>query len=338
MYICIGTSSFSIDKIIKNELQKYGISKYLLLSKKDAIQTKTRIISSRGSQVFRYDSKFIKYNYSDSIPKIIEFLEKLKNQINFLVISKYYDNFLSPKLIKELLKFCKQNKIKSIVDNRQNNINDFVGIDFYKMNFNEFKNAFNCLECKNELNDIKNIINTSSINFKNILLTRSEKSTILISKNNNKVTYLEIPVHSTKVRDVSGAGDTFVASFSSFYYQYQDDMFKLINFVHQICKIVVSKIGTEVVWKDEINNELNLDDLRSVYYPKYGFDKKLSDDLLKKDQPKVENEEYILNKIKERDEAKKNKDYATADAIREELLKKGIILKDTREGTIYELK
>ena len=68
------------------------------------------------------------------------------------------------------------------------------------------------------------------------------------------------------------------------------------------------------------------------------WDEVLSIDLLKKDQPKVENEEYILNKIKERDEAKKNKDYATADAIREELLKKGIILKDTREGTIYELK
>lgn len=42
--------------------------------------------------------------------------------------------------------------------------------------------------------------------------------------------------------------------------------------------------------------------------------------------------------IEKRTEAKKNKDFALADSIREELLKQGIILKDTREGTIYEVK
>ena len=33
--------------------------------------------------------------------------------------------------------------------------------------------------------------------------------------------------------------------------------------------------------------------------------------------------------------AKQRKDYATADAIREELLAKGIVLKDSREGTTW---
>ena len=42
--------------------------------------------------------------------------------------------------------------------------------------------------------------------------------------------------------------------------------------------------------------------------------------------------------IKKRAEAKKNKDFSLADSIREELLKQGIVLKDTREGTIYEVK
>lgn len=34
---------------------------------------------------------------------------------------------------------------------------------------------------------------------------------------------------------------------------------------------------------------------------------------------------------------KKNKDYKTSDVIREELKEKGINIKDTREGTIYEI-
>ena len=86
---------------------------------------------------------------------------------------------------------------------------------------------------------------------------------------------------------------------------------------------------------DLLKSEVNDD---TKYHLISAWDEVLSLDLLKKDQPKVENEEYILNKIKERNEAKKNKDYQTADAIREELLNEGIILKDTREGTIYELK
>jgi len=41
--------------------------------------------------------------------------------------------------------------------------------------------------------------------------------------------------------------------------------------------------------------------------------------------------------IEKRNEAKKNKDFLEADKIREELFTKGIILKDTREGTTYEV-
>ncbi|MDD6058172.1 MAG: cysteine--tRNA ligase, partial [Clostridiales bacterium] len=44
---------------------------------------------------------------------------------------------------------------------------------------------------------------------------------------------------------------------------------------------------------------------------------------------------YILEKINERAEAKKEKDFAKADAIREELLKNGIVIKDTREGVVW---
>ena len=43
-----------------------------------------------------------------------------------------------------------------------------------------------------------------------------------------------------------------------------------------------------------------------------------------------------MKKIEKRNEAKKNKDFALADKIRDELLEKGIKLLDTREGTKYE--
>jgi len=48
-------------------------------------------------------------------------------------------------------------------------------------------------------------------------------------------------------------------------------------------------------------------------------------------------EEKILNLIEERNQAKKAKDYAKADDIRDELAQMGVAIKDTREGVKWEL-
>ena len=47
-------------------------------------------------------------------------------------------------------------------------------------------------------------------------------------------------------------------------------------------------------------------------------------------------EAYVLAKIEERKAAKKEKDFAKADAIRDELLSKGIVIEDTREGVKWK--
>lgn len=76
---------------------------------------------------------------------------------------------------------------------------------------------------------------------------------------------------------------------------------------------------------------------KSKLYLINDFDKVLSLDLLKEEKIDKDLKEYIQNKIQERNIAKQNKDYETADKIREELLQKNIIIKDTREGTTFEI-
>ena len=82
----------------------------------------------------------------------------------------------------------------------------------------------------------------------------------------------------------------------------------------------------------------NLNDNTKIYLIKE-FDRVLGLNLLKDGNNKIDAdlEQYIISKINERNEAKKNKDYSKADEIRDELKGKGIIIKDTREGTIYEI-
>ena len=88
----------------------------------------------------------------------------------------------------------------------------------------------------------------------------------------------------------------------------------------------------DVLKANELNNTTKIELLRD-------FDKVLSLDLFVKDDNSIDKdfEEYITNMINERNEAKKNKDYARADEIRNILLEKKVKLIDTREGTTFEL-
>ncbi|MEL7606951.1 MAG: cysteine--tRNA ligase [Sedimentibacter saalensis] len=68
------------------------------------------------------------------------------------------------------------------------------------------------------------------------------------------------------------------------------------------------------------------------------FEKVLSLDLLKEETIEIHDElaEYIEEMIQKRQNAKKNKDYQLADSIRAELLEKGIVLEDTRQGVNWK--
>ncbi len=87
------------------------------------------------------------------------------------------------------------------------------------------------------------------------------------------------------------------------------------------------------VLKDE-----ELSDFTKLYLIE-DFDKVLSLNLIEeeKELEDHQDETKILALIAKRDEAKKNKDFQTADAIRDELVAMGIKLIDSRDGTKYEV-
>ncbi len=84
----------------------------------------------------------------------------------------------------------------------------------------------------------------------------------------------------------------------------------------------------------EINKlNLNKSDSKKVLDLMNSFDKILGVlETQKKTIPK-----QLLDLIKKRELARKNKDYKTADKIRNELKKKGIILEDTKQGAHYKI-
>ena len=81
---------------------------------------------------------------------------------------------------------------------------------------------------------------------------------------------------------------------------------------------------------DNVNGKTKIELIKS-------WDEVFSLDLLKKDEVKSIDEDYVFTKIEERKNAKQNKDYDLADKIRQELISMGIELIDTREGTTYKV-
>ena len=109
-----------------------------------------------------------------------------------------------------------------------------------------------------------------------------------------------------------------------------------INFLEALGNDLNTSLALTTLYdviKSEANNNTKL-------YLIEMFDSVLSLNLLKEDIQNIDDEltKYINEKIKERNKAKQDKNYELSDSIRNELLQKGIILKDTREGTIFEIK
>ena len=109
------------------------------------------------------------------------------------------------------------------------------------------------------------------------------------------------------------------------------------------------------LFKEKIGDDLNTAEALTVLYAVLkdatlndktkrelvkSFDTVFSLDLLKEEEKEISSdlENYILEKIEERRLAKESKNYALADQIRKELEEKNVIIKDTREGTTFEIK
>lgn len=109
----------------------------------------------------------------------------------------------------------------------------------------------------------------------------------------------------------------------------------------------------EQQFKDAISSDLNTSSMLTLVYDVLKdneltdftklyliekFDSVLSLDLISEEEEMVDEDIVSLleEKIQLRNEAKKNKDFATADLIRDEVLALGYKLVDTREGTTFE--
>ena len=155
-----------------------------------------------------------------------------------ILISDYEKGTIS----KELMEKIKELNIPIIVDPKFNHK------DFYK---NVFLITPNIIEAKTLSGVDDDLLGAEALREElncNILLTRSEKGISFFGLNNRK---FDFPTSAKKVFDVTGAGDTVIATFTHFFAKGLD-IKESVNLANKAAGIAVAYPGCYQIKEEEI--------------------------------------------------------------------------------------
>ena len=209
--------------------------------------SKTRLLSSQ-QQLIRIDEEE-KFSDADWKASLSQFL-KLVNQDNnkVFVLSDYGKGTLMD--TKLIIRRAKAKGKIILIDPKGKDFSKYVGADLITPNLNEFMEIVGKIASEKELTKKgKNLI--KSLKLKALLITRGPDGMTLLENKNNKIKRTDFPTQARDVFDVSGAGDTVIASVASGLAA-NFTLEESIRLANIAAGIVVGKLGTASVYLDEI--------------------------------------------------------------------------------------
>ena len=193
---------------LKFLMSKNKIS-YELIECKDLNTILKLRLTSQNQQLVRVDFEN-KFNKKSAIALYSIFLKNI-DFADIIIISDYNKGSLLN--IKKIIESAKLKQKKVIVDPKGNDFDKYFGADIITPNFFEFEKIVG--KCRKE-NDIvkKGQDLIKKLDLKNLLITRGDKGMTLLG---NKGEINKLDAIKKQVFDVTGAGDTVVASLGVFW-------------------------------------------------------------------------------------------------------------------------
>jgi len=233
-------------------LKKNNIKKALSKSKHPTI-SKLRILASQ-QQLIRIDNEeeFSETDWQSSLSNYRKYINLKKNKV--LIISDYEKGTL--KNIPLIVREAKKLKKIILVDPKGDDFSKYKSADIITPNFQEFERVVGKVNSEPEITKKgKDLI--KSLNLNSLLITRGSEGMTLLDKRNGKVVREDFPTEARDVFDVSGAGDTVIASIAAglaggF------SLSESIRLANLAAGIVVGKSGTATVNQAELVPYLGL--------------------------------------------------------------------------------
>lgn len=245
------------NKLLNRLLREQSIdASYCFASKNRITTNKTRVIS-RNQQMMRLDAEITNDLDRNDQEKLIELFEVFiaNEKPDVVILEDYNKGVLTEAVIKVVISVCRKHNILTAVDPKRKNFFEYKGVDIFKPNLKEVKEALNLLFTETTLS----ILNTIHAELSQLLhhhisfITLSDKG--VFYKEREKVAI--IPSHLRNISDVSGAGDTVIAVAAVIYAATKNShlMAEIANIAGGL---VCEEVGTVAVDKLKLLHECEL--------------------------------------------------------------------------------
>lgn len=222
----------------------------------DRLTTNKIRIVSRNQQLLRLD-------YENSIDLLSEkeqrFIEKTislfdADKPDVVIFEDYNKGVLTEKVIQSLIEYCRRQGIMTAVDPKRRNFFAYKGVDIFKPNLKEVRDALNIAESTVSI-EYCNAIHSklaTMLAHSISLITLSEHGVFVNDGKDGKI----IPAHLRNIADVSGAGDTVIAV-ASLVYAATKDASLMAEISNLAGGLVCEEVGTVAIDGDRLLEECN---------------------------------------------------------------------------------
>ena len=252
-------------KIMLERFNELGVdTKGIIKDPERPTTRKTRVIAA-NQHVLRIDRETRNEISGKALAKLNKYIEKTIPSVDVVLISDYQKGLITKSFVSRIVRTAKKYKKITIADPKGLDFSKYSGIFLLTPNKKEASLASGIeIKDKKTLFDAgAKILKTAKI--KNLLITCGKDGMVLFSSNEKPFT---ISARARQVYDVSGAGDTVLAvlglaTASGF------SLKESATLANTAAGIVVGKVGTATVSKEELLSEVNsYPDSLSVKYKK----------------------------------------------------------------------
>ncbi|MEC9376723.1 MAG: PfkB family carbohydrate kinase [Candidatus Neomarinimicrobiota bacterium] len=166
---------------------------------------KTRIIA-QGQQVVRLDRENIFEPKESTIEAMKDVISKSLAETDGVILQDYDKGVFTGELIEWLMERCSSKSVPVYVDPKSRHFLKFSGARLFKPNYGEFISKSNMDDDFSEAG----LAFRNEYGFEVLLVTQGERGMSLFVGNKQ----IQIPTKARAVHDVSGAGDTVIATFA----------------------------------------------------------------------------------------------------------------------------
>jgi rfaE bifunctional protein kinase chain/domain len=225
---------------------------FLVETGKRPTTVKTRILAER-QQVVRLDNEKDSPFDSSDIKMISERISSCMNKSDGIIISDYNKGLITPELMNHLKTANKDGKLIS-VDPKPGNFRFYTGVSVITPNLKEAAEmaVIKIYSDDDIIHSAEHIFET--LNCESLLITLGERGMALFEGKGKPVQWL--PTRAREVFDVTGAGDTVISAFT-LAMSVGGSMKLAAELANFAAGIVVGKIGTASVTREELRNYIN---------------------------------------------------------------------------------